>query len=125
MDRGLRDAAEAGGARHGRPTSRGISEILAFLENEIGMEALKRQDYAEAARRFEAAIDARSAERAGVPESRRRPLLQEDTRGGDRRDWERLVETSPERAYLAFARLESAYADARPTARSFPRSAAG
>src|SRR4051812_37822063 len=31
--------------------------ILAFLENEIGLEAMRRQDYAEATRRFEAAID--------------------------------------------------------------------
>src|SRR5688572_12608632 len=32
-------------------------EILAFLENELGLEALKRMDYAEAARRFAAAIE--------------------------------------------------------------------
>src|SRR5437762_13632148 len=31
--------------------------ILAFLENEIGLEAMRRKDLAEAARRFEAAID--------------------------------------------------------------------
>src|SRR5262245_35691875 len=31
--------------------------ILAFIENEIGLEAARRKDYAEAARRFEAAID--------------------------------------------------------------------
>src|SRR5688500_4873965 len=31
--------------------------ILAFLENELGTQALKRMDYAEAARRFSAAID--------------------------------------------------------------------
>src|SRR5262249_13996116 len=31
--------------------------ILAFLENEIGMEAMRRKDYVEAARRFQAAID--------------------------------------------------------------------
>ena len=33
------------------------NEILAYLENEIGQDALKRLDYAEAARRFEAAIE--------------------------------------------------------------------
>ena len=49
------------------------NEILAFLENEIGQEAIKRKDYREAARRFEAAIDLDASERAGVPESRRRP----------------------------------------------------
>src|SRR5689334_7486535 len=31
--------------------------ILAFLENEIGLEAMRRKDFAEAARRFQAAID--------------------------------------------------------------------
>src|SRR5258705_4740017 len=31
--------------------------ILAFLDNEIGLEAMRRKDYAEAIRRFEAAID--------------------------------------------------------------------
>ena len=31
--------------------------ILAFLENEIGLEAMRRKDYAEAARRFQGAID--------------------------------------------------------------------
>ena len=31
--------------------------ILAFLENEIGLEAMRRKDYPEAIRRFEAAID--------------------------------------------------------------------
>src|SRR6476661_411817 len=31
--------------------------ILAFLDNEIGLEAVRRKDYAEAVRRFQAAID--------------------------------------------------------------------
>ena len=31
--------------------------ILAFLENEIGLEAMRRKDYAEATRRFQGAID--------------------------------------------------------------------
>src|SRR5262245_65258421 len=33
------------------------SEILAFLDNELGMDALKRMDYDDAARRFHAAIE--------------------------------------------------------------------
>ena len=37
-----------------RPQSQAI---LAFLENEIGLEAMRRKDYPEAARRFQAAID--------------------------------------------------------------------
>ncbi len=80
--------------------------ILAFLENEIGLEAMRRKDYVEAARRFEAAInlDARA-----VPAY----INLGDVRvaEGNERDaasiWERLVEVAPDRAYLAFDRLES------------------
>jgi lipopolysaccharide assembly protein B len=82
--------------------------ILAFLENEIGLAALRRTDLAEASRRFEAAIDL---------DARNTPaylnLGDVHLQGGDVaaaiRTWERLIETSPDRAYLAFARLESAY----------------
>ena len=54
--RGVRHAAAAGQARRldARPQN---EAILAFLENEIGLEAMRRKDYAEASRRFEAAID--------------------------------------------------------------------
>src|SRR5204862_7764508 len=41
-------------AMESRPQSQAI---LAFLENEIGLEAMRRKDYVEAVRRFEAAID--------------------------------------------------------------------
>ena len=57
VGRRVRDAAEARRARDGRRPRRGTSEILAFLENELGLDALKRMDYPEAARRFDAAID--------------------------------------------------------------------
>ena len=44
-------------ARDDAPTSsRRHQQILAFLENEIGLAALKRHELSEAARRFEAAI---------------------------------------------------------------------
>jgi lipopolysaccharide assembly protein B len=80
--------------------------ILAFLENEIGLEAMRRKDYVEAVRRFEAAInlDARA-----VPAY----INLGDVRvaEGNERDaaaiWERLVDVAPDRAYLAFERLES------------------
>ena len=39
------------------PTEARHHQILAFLENELGLQALKRMDYAEAVRRFEAAIE--------------------------------------------------------------------
>jgi lipopolysaccharide assembly protein B len=83
--------------------------ILAFLENEIGLAALRRTDLAEAARRFEAAIEL---------DARNTPAylnlgdvqLQRGEAGEAIRAWERLIDTSPERAYLAFERLESGYA---------------
>lgn len=83
-------------------------EILAFLENEFGQAALRGLDFKEAARRFEAAIelDARN-----VPAH----LNLGDVRFHEGRIadavtvWERLIESSPDRAYLAFSRLESAY----------------
>jgi lipopolysaccharide assembly protein B len=84
------------------------TEILAFLEFELGQDALKRMDYAEAARRFEAAIDL---------DARNAPayLSLGDVRFYDGKTadavsaWERLIDASPERAYLAFSRLEGAY----------------
>jgi lipopolysaccharide assembly protein B len=80
--------------------------ILAFLENEIGLEAMRRKDYAEAARRFQSAIniDARA-----VPAY----LNLGDVRVAEGRDkdaatvWEELVDVAPDRAYLAFDRLEA------------------
>ena len=86
-----------------RPQSQAI---LAFLENEIGLEAMRRRDYGEAARRFRAAIalDARA-----VPAY----LNLGDVRvaQGNEQEaaavWEKLVEVAPDRAYLAFDRLEA------------------
>jgi lipopolysaccharide assembly protein B len=80
--------------------------ILAFLENEIGLEAMRRKNHAEAIRRFEAAIelDARA-----VPAY----LNLGDVRlaqGNEKQAaaiWEKLVEVAPDRAYLAFDRLEA------------------
>jgi lipopolysaccharide biosynthesis regulator YciM len=86
-----------------RPQSQAI---LAFLENEIGLEAMRRKDYGEAARRFQSAIniDARA-----VPAY----LNLGDVRVAEGRErdavtiWEELVDVAPDRAYLAFDRLEA------------------
>ena len=81
---------------------------LAFLENELGLDALKRMDYAEAARRFDAAVDL-------DPENSPAYLNLGDVRfyQGDAAEavaaWERLIDRAPERAYLTFSRLEAAY----------------
>jgi lipopolysaccharide biosynthesis regulator YciM len=80
--------------------------ILAFLENEIGLEAMRRRDFAEAARRFQAAID---LDARAVPAY----LNLGDVRVAEGNEkeaatiWERLVQVAPDRAYLAFDRLEA------------------
>ena len=82
--------------------------ILAFLRNEIGAQQAKDGDLPAAAKTFQAAID--------VDESTTPAYLNL----GDVRErqghlpeaiaaWEQLVDTSPDRAYLAFERLERAY----------------
>jgi lipopolysaccharide biosynthesis regulator YciM len=79
--------------------------ILAFLENEIGLEAMRRKDYVEASRRFEAAID---LDARAVPAY----LNLGDVRIAEGRDkdasqtWDKLIQVAPDRAYLAFDRLE-------------------
>jgi lipopolysaccharide assembly protein B len=93
-------------------------EILAFLDNELGLDALKRMDYEEAARRFDAAIelDARNVPAyLNLGDVR---FLQGDAAGAIV-EWERLIERAPERAYLVFSRLEGAYPKVGETAR-FP-----
>ncbi|MGE5245040.1 MAG: tetratricopeptide repeat protein [Betaproteobacteria bacterium] len=86
-----------------RPQSQAI---LAFLENEIGLEAMRRKDWAEAARRFRGAID---LDGRAVPAY----LNLGDVRVAQGRDeeaaeiWEQLTDLAPDRAYLAFDRLEA------------------
>jgi len=86
-----------------RPQSQAI---LAFLENEIGLEAMRRKDYAEAVRRFQAAID---LDGRAVPAYLNlgdvRVSQGNETEAA--RIWETLVEVAPDRAYLAFDRLEA------------------
>jgi lipopolysaccharide biosynthesis regulator YciM len=80
--------------------------ILAFLENEIGLEAMRRKDFAEATRRFQAAID---LDARAVPAY----LNLGDLRAAEGNEkeaaaiWDKLVQVAPDRAYLAFGRLES------------------
>jgi lipopolysaccharide biosynthesis regulator YciM len=83
-------------------------EILAFLENEIGLAALKRMDYAAAMQRFGAAIELDARNPPAYLNLGDVRFLQGDPRGAVEA-WERMVDRVPERAYLAFARLEGAY----------------
>src|SRR3982075_4384187 len=86
-----------------RPQSQAI---LAFLENEIGLEHVRRKEHIEAVRRFDAAID---LDARAVPAY----LNLGDVRvaQGNEREaavvWERLIEVAPDRAYLAFDRLRT------------------
>jgi lipopolysaccharide assembly protein B len=83
--------------------------ILAYLENELGTQALKRMDYQEAARRFQAAIDLDQANPPAHLNLGDVRFLEGDVAGAAD-VWERLVDRAPDRAYLTFSRLESAYA---------------
>jgi lipopolysaccharide biosynthesis regulator YciM len=80
--------------------------ILAFLENEIGLEAMRRKDMVEAARRFQGAID---LDARAVPAY----LNLGDVRVAEGNEkeaaaiWEKLAQVAPDRAYLAFDRIEA------------------
>jgi lipopolysaccharide biosynthesis regulator YciM len=80
--------------------------ILAFLENAIGVEALRHKDLPEAARRFRAAID---LDARALPAYLNLGDLH--VAEGNEKDaaavWEKLVQVAPDRAYLAFDRLEA------------------
>jgi lipopolysaccharide assembly protein B len=84
--------------------------ILAFLENERGLEAIRREDPAEATTRFAAAME---LDPTALPAYLNLGDIRRDQ--GQTAEaveaWERLVQVAPDRAYLAFDRLERAYAD--------------
>ncbi len=83
-------------------------QVIAYLENELGLERLAQADPAGAAARFESALDLDSR---NVPAH----LNLGDVRLSQGRAeeaaaaWEQVAQLVPERAYLAFDRLESLY----------------
>jgi lipopolysaccharide assembly protein B len=79
-------------------------QILAFLENELGEQALKRLDYASAAAHFSAAI---GREPKTVPAylNLGDVHLQEGRPDEAAAVWEKVSLVCPERAYLTFTRL--------------------
>src|SRR6185369_8223504 len=93
----------------GGPESPRHNEVLAFLENEFGQAARRTGDLKDAARRFDAAID-RDPRNVPAQLSLGDVRLQEGRPADAVAVWERLLVASPERAYLVFPRLESAYA---------------
>ena len=92
--------------------------ILGFLENERGTQALKRMDYPESARRFEAAIELDATNTPAQLNLGDVHFYLGDVPAAIQ-TWERLIERSPERAYLTFSRLEGAYPHVGDTQR-FP-----
>ena len=96
-----------------RPQSQAIQ---AFLENEIGLEALRRKDFPEAVRRFQSAIE---LDPRAVPAY----LNLGDVRLQQGKDadaveiWNTMVQVAPDRAYLAFGRLEAQAAKANDPGR--------
>lgn len=81
-------------------------QILAFLETELGCQDLKQLNYAMAGKRFRAAID---LDERTVPAHLNLGdvHLYEGNAAAAADTWERVAQVAPERAYLAFDRLES------------------
>ncbi len=92
----------------GPPDHPKSQSILAFLENEIGLQALKEGKLDEAARRFEAAIDVDGSIVTAFIHLGEVRMRQGDLPSAVA-TWERAIDVSPDRAYLALDRLERAY----------------
>jgi lipopolysaccharide biosynthesis regulator YciM len=82
--------------------------ILAFLEDAIGLEAVNQGDAGSAAQRFESAIELDPANTPAYLHLGDVRFREGDVAGAIAA-WERLVNSSPDRGYLAFPRLETAY----------------
>jgi len=82
--------------------------ILAFLENEMGLQAVARGDYAVAKARFQSAID---LDGGVVPAYLNLGDIyaRDDKMAQAAGVWEQAIDHAPERAYLTFDRLSMAY----------------
>ena len=85
--------------------------ILAFLENELGLQAMRGDDPTQAAKHFETAID---LDRLTVPAYLNLGDVQRQIgRTADAIEtWQEVLRVAPERGYLAFGRLETAFTEA-------------
>ncbi|MGE0043438.1 MAG: tetratricopeptide repeat protein [Vicinamibacterales bacterium] len=90
--------------------------ILGFLENEMGLAEVKAGHPAEAVRHFDQAID---LDPGTVPAylNLGDVRLAEGDAAGALAAWERLIDIAPDRAYLAFDRLERLHRSQGSTAR--------
>ncbi len=82
-------------------------QILAFLENELGRQRVQQLEYGQAAARFASAIDL-DARTVPAYLNLGDVRLHEENLASAVETWERIAQVAPERAYLAFDRLESA-----------------
>ena len=93
-------SADAGQPQH--------QAILAFLENELGMQAVRDGELEQAAKHFEAAIE---LDKRTVPAYLNMGDVR--TKQGQPKAaiavWEEMLKIAPERAYLAFTRLATAH----------------
>lgn len=89
-------------------------EILAFLENEIGLEALKKGDTAAALERFKAAIEL-DPSNAPAHLNMGDAYMARGEADSARATWEQLIARAPDKAYLAFGRLEQTHNSAGST----------
>jgi lipopolysaccharide biosynthesis regulator YciM len=93
-----------------------LRRVLGFLEQQLGVAALARLDYDEAAKRFQAAIE---LDPAVVPAylglGDVRFLLGNASAAAAA--WERIIDVAPDRAYLAFDRLAPVYERLGPPGR--------
>ena len=84
--------------------------ILAFIENELGLQAVRRGEPQQAVAHFGSALD---LDDGTVPASLN--LGDVHMRNGRPREaiavWEQILEKAPERAYLTFDRLKTAYTE--------------
>jgi lipopolysaccharide biosynthesis regulator YciM len=90
--------------------------VLAFLENQLGQEALARMEYDEAVTRFQAAIELDATVIPSYLNLGDVRFLQGNA-GAAAAAWERIIEIAPDRAYLGFDRLASVYAKVGPPGR--------
>ncbi len=100
----------------GEPDKPTGQAILAFLENELGLQAVRDARPDEAIHRFEAAID---MDKQTVPAylNLGDVKLSKGQKKAAIETWERILQVSPEKTYLAFSRLESVYKEIGMTSR--------
>jgi lipopolysaccharide biosynthesis regulator YciM len=93
----------------GPPDQPRSQQILAFLEHELGLQALKQNQLSEAAKRFEAAIE---LDPNVLPAYLHLGdvRLQQNEAARAVQVLEQMISVTPERAYLTFDRLERLYA---------------